>query len=116
MLRFVDILSRGIGKTLTFSCFDNATQRLIASYKYPFLPVDAYETALAETFASSQAFTNICQERNKASETPKFLGTAFVARDLMSVVDALGEDKLLRFWGEFGLFLLSSAYRLRTCF
>jgi hypothetical protein len=28
------------------------------------------------------------------------LGTAFVARDMMRIVEGLGEDGLLRFWGE----------------
>lgn len=32
--------------------------------------------------------------------TGEFVGTAFVARDFMAVVDALGEDGLLRYWGE----------------
>jgi hypothetical protein len=28
------------------------------------------------------------------------LGTAFTARDMVRIVDALGEDGLLRYWGE----------------
>ncbi|KAK4152578.1 TAP-like protein-domain-containing protein [Chaetomidium leptoderma] len=94
-----DYLHLGLGKTLTFSCFDNATERVIAASKYPLLPTDAYERALVDTYANMQALTNVCQEKNKGSQNPEFLGTAFVARDLMSVVDALGEDGLLRFWG-----------------
>ncbi|KAK4039895.1 TAP-like protein-domain-containing protein [Parachaetomium inaequale] len=94
-----DLLHLGLGKTLTFSCFDNATERALAMGKYPIEPVDSYENALADTYANMQALTNVCNEHNKGSENPKFLGTAFVARDLMSVVDALGEDGLLRFWG-----------------
>jgi hypothetical protein len=35
------------------------------------------------------------------NETGTLLGTAFVARDMMRIVDALGEDGLLRFWGKF---------------
>lgn len=34
------------------------------------------------------------------NKTQPFLGTAFVARDLISVVDALGEDGMLRYWGK----------------
>jgi hypothetical protein len=29
---------------------------------------------------------------------------AFVARDIMEIVDALDEDGMLRYWGGFGLF------------
>ena len=92
---------RGTEKTLTFSCFDTPTERQIATLKYPYLPVDAYETALAETYAGAQATSNICRAKYEGSHNPEFIGTAFVARDLMSVVDALGEDGLLRFWGKF---------------
>lgn len=40
----------------------------------------------------------ICYLKNK--EIGSFLGTAFVARDLISVVNALDEDGMLRFWGK----------------
>jgi len=40
------------------------------------------------------------------NKTGRFIGTAFVARDLMRVVDALGEDGMLRYWGQ--LFSLKS--------
>jgi hypothetical protein len=91
---------RGTEKTLTFSCFDTPTERQIAGLKHPFLPVDAYDTALAETYAGAQATSNICRAKYEGNHNPEFIGTAFVARDLMSVVDALDEDGLLRFWGE----------------
>ncbi|KAK4247886.1 TAP-like protein-domain-containing protein [Corynascus novoguineensis] len=94
-----DLLHGGVGETLTFSCFETATDRQLANYKYPLLDVDAHESALAETFANMQVLTNVCHERYKNSTNPEFLGTAFVARDLISVVDALGEDGLLRYWG-----------------
>ncbi|KAH6838340.1 TAP-like protein-domain-containing protein [Chaetomium sp. MPI-CAGE-AT-0009] len=90
---------RGTEKTITFSCFDTPTERLVASFKFPYLPVDAHDSALAETFAGAQATANICRKKYAGNHNPEFIGTAFVARDLMSVVDALGEDGLLRFWG-----------------
>jgi arabinogalactan endo-1,4-beta-galactosidase len=62
--------------------------------------MDYSNTALAETYANTQAYSNICQEKNKNNSKGGLVGTAFVARDLMQVVDALGEDGLLRFWGE----------------
>lgn len=35
-----------------------------------------------------------------ANKTGGLISTAFVARDLISVVDALEEDGMLRYWGE----------------
>ena len=40
----------------------------------------------------------LCKER--MAKYGSYIGTAFVARDLMSVVDALGEDGMLRYWGK----------------
>ncbi|EAQ85645.1 hypothetical protein CHGG_06898 [Chaetomium globosum CBS 148.51] len=94
-----DAFHLGTEKTITFSCFDTPAEREIAGLKFPYLPVDAHETALAETYAGAQATSNICREKYKGNHNPEFIGTAFVARDLMSVVDALDEDGLLRFWG-----------------
>lgn len=37
---------------------------------------------------------------NNAREVGELIGTAFVARDMMQIVDALKEDGLLRYWGE----------------
>ncbi|KAK6071006.1 nedd8-like protein [Seiridium cupressi] len=66
-------------------------------YEYPFPPGDYSETALGQLWASSKVVANICE--NKTQEIASLLGTAFVARGLIQVVDALGEDGLLRYWG-----------------
>ena len=36
----------------------------------------------------------------KAGNVGELIGTAFVARDMMQIVDALGGDGLLRYWGK----------------
>lgn len=36
-----------------------------------------------------------------ANKTGELIGTTFVARDFISVVDALKEDGMLRYWGEY---------------
>lgn len=36
-----------------------------------------------------------------AGDIGDIIGTAFVARDMMQIVDALNEDGLLRYWGVF---------------
>lgn len=38
-----------------------------------------------------------CYEAN--ADTGSFLGTAFVARDMLRIVEALNEDGLLHYWG-----------------
>lgn len=35
------------------------------------------------------------------NKTGNLLGTAFVARDVMQIVDALHEDGMLRYWGAY---------------
>lgn len=47
------------------------------------------------------AKANLLSERCAAvqNKTGRLIGTAFVARDMMRVVDALGEDGMLRYWG-----------------
>jgi hypothetical protein len=56
------------------------------------------DVALGRLWARGEINANICFK--KANETGRLIGTAFVARDLISVVDALDEDGLLRYWGE----------------
>ena len=46
---------------------------------------------------NSEIFTDSCKEI--ASQNASLIGTAFTARDMMQIVDALGEDGLLRYWG-----------------
>lgn len=40
-----------------------------------------------------------CSER--LGDTGDLVGMAFTARDMFQIVDALGEDGKLRYWGEF---------------
>lgn len=42
---------------------------------------------------------NTCGEKMK--EIGGLVGTSFVARDMMQIVDALKEDGKLRYWGEY---------------
>jgi hypothetical protein len=43
-------------------------------------------------------FADTCYAAN--SNTGSLIGTAFTARDMMQIVDALGGDGLLRYWGK----------------
>lgn len=54
---------------------------------------------MGQIWADSRLFSDACL--NAQNETGNLIGTAFVARDMMRIVDALGEDGLLRYWGNF---------------
>lgn len=55
------------------------------------------DIAMPEIWAKSTIYDNSCY--NKQNATGSFIGTAFVARDMMEIVNALNEDGLLRYWG-----------------
>ncbi|KDN66633.1 putative TAP domain-containing protein [Colletotrichum sublineola] len=48
-------------------------------------------------WATAKLLADKCYKRNR--ESGRLIGSAFVARDMMKIVDALGEDGLLRYWG-----------------
>ena len=52
---------------------------------------------LSEGWVKGVQFAEQCFEGNE--DIGSFLSMAFVARDMLSIVDALGEDGMLRFWG-----------------
>ncbi|KAL1620821.1 hypothetical protein SLS56_009488 [Neofusicoccum ribis] len=60
---------------------------------------NATDTALGETWAFSKNYVDTCKSNPNATSIGDKIGTTYVARDLLSVVDALGEDGLLRYWG-----------------
>ncbi|KAK4209377.1 TAP-like protein-domain-containing protein [Rhypophila decipiens] len=98
-------LHNGTGKTLTFSCFDTADERNDFYQLWPYIATrgpaswDEFEVDIAWTWAFEQTFSNQCLRRNEDSQVGKVIGTTFVARDMIQIVDALGEDGLLRFLG-----------------
>ncbi|KAM0438633.1 hypothetical protein ACHAPT_001386 [Fusarium lateritium] len=92
---------RGTGDTLTFSCFDTDLERSLGQFK----PVaGAFPLARGQNWATSQLFAEQCEL--KQNKTGRFIGTSFVARDMMQIVDALDEDGMLRYWGmSYGTYL-----------
>lgn len=58
---------------------------------------NASDTTPAQLWAESTVMAELCKTRLK--EVGPYLGMASVARDMMAIVDALGEDGLLRYWG-----------------
>ncbi|KAK4183197.1 TAP-like protein-domain-containing protein [Podospora australis] len=90
---------KGTGNTMLFSCYDNQTERDLISAKYPDKIVGPLDMVIPDLFAGRQAVSNICEQRYNGSRNGTLIGTAFVARDMIEVVDALNEDGLLRYWG-----------------
>ncbi|KAJ0163248.1 putative hydrolase [Colletotrichum tanaceti] len=97
---------RGTGNTLPISCFEDEQERTSyvlknpkawGSLTPPYFWAKSSDNTPARLWASAKLYVDKCYERNK--EVGGLVGTAFVARDMMQIVDALGEDGLLRYWG-----------------
>lgn len=87
---------RGTGNTLPFSCFEDEQERIAAALRAPFA-TKASDTALGQVWAEAKNRADACAHAQ--NETGSLIGTAFTARDIMQVVDALEEDGKLRWWG-----------------
>ncbi|KAF4631629.1 hypothetical protein G7Y89_g6499 [Cudoniella acicularis] len=86
---------RGTGNTISFSCVNNELD--MATLVSEFVLGNSSDVALGRLWARGAIDANLCF--SMSNETGGLIGTAFVARDLISVVDALGEDGMLRYWG-----------------
>jgi hypothetical protein len=75
-------------------CYDDPVSLAAAP---PFIAGYSHEFALGQDWSASIVLSEDCAK--KQNETGSLIGTAFVARDMMQIVDALKEDGLLRFWG-----------------
>lgn len=86
--------------TLPFSCF--ATPRDQKDWESANIawPWNSSDTRLGENWAIAKVYTDICAKNTNATTSGAYIGTAYTARDYMSVIDALGEDGLLRYWGK----------------
>lgn len=86
---------RGTGKTIPIICVEDGELDTVNMYDYTRLDPERSPDRL---WAASKIFADRCK-RTEADTAP-FIGTAAVARDLISVVDALDEDGMLRYWGK----------------
>ncbi|CAJ0542957.1 Ff.00g003380.m01.CDS01 [Fusarium sp. VM40] len=96
-----DIISfdpRGVGRTIPFACNTSSTSAELARRSQKDLPqADLWEYVKNEGWARMQAVAEACYETQQ--ENGRFLSTAFTARDMIKIVDALKEDGKLRYWG-----------------
>ncbi|KAI1371217.1 TAP-like protein-domain-containing protein [Hypoxylon crocopeplum] len=86
---------RGTGSTLRFSCWPNDTTGYFDSMGAKL--AGSADSAAGTLWAQGEIIANQCYTQLK--ETGELVGMAFAARDMMSIVDALGEDGKLRYWG-----------------
>ncbi|KAL8869399.1 MAG: hypothetical protein Q9198_007898, partial [Flavoplaca austrocitrina] len=86
---------RGTGDTIPFSCFTNASTR--ANHLKAPSYLNSSDIALGEIRATGTALAN-AYELN-AKDTASLIGTGYVARDMIQIVDALNEGGLLNTWG-----------------
>lgn len=59
--------------------------------------LNSSDTAIGQIRAASVTFAESCREN--AEDIGDLIGTGYVARDMMQIVDALNEDGLLHYWG-----------------
>lgn len=91
-------MSRGTGNTLTFSCYNDTLTRTVSTLSLKEELVNSSDTAVGRIWAAGKVLSDTCLGRLKGNSS--LVGTAFVARDMMQIVDALGEDGKLRYWGK----------------
>jgi len=85
---------------MPFSCYASPAERNSSLLSSPVFS-NASDVALGRLWAESANYALACQNAN--GEIGGLIGTAFTARDLMRIVDAVEDDGLLRYWGEFGI-------------
>ena len=90
-------LSRGTGFTIPYSCYDTQADREVATLLTPTLS-NSSDSALGTEFSLKKALAESCFEN--AKDRGELVGTAFVARDMIRIAEALDDDGLLRYWGK----------------
>lgn len=94
---------RGTGKTLTLNCSPDPQERLRLGLRAP-AATNASDTALGTSWTYNDILAQACYENGR--DVGELMGTAFVARDMIQIVDALDEDGMLRYWGQsYGTYL-----------
>lgn len=90
--------TRGTGDTIPFSCYKSDSIRTLENLVVPQTSNNS-DTAAGELWSASTSNAMRCAEQ--LPEIGRLVSTAFVARDMIQIVDALGEDGMLRYYGLF---------------
>ncbi|KAI9932366.1 hypothetical protein MW887_009879 [Aspergillus wentii] len=92
---------RGTANTLTFSCFEDAESRLanLTYYRFNEYAARSEKMPLGRQWSAASLFAESCHKYKDSKDKGELISTAFAARDLMQIVDAVEDDGLLRYWG-----------------
>lgn len=90
---------RGVGNTLTFSCFEDATARGFDGLVKKLTLGNSSDTSLGRLWVAGELTATTCATYEPSKNVGELIGTAFTARDMMRIVDATNEDGLLRYYG-----------------
>lgn len=84
---------------LRFSCYDSDEERLLATSPHPLcIFPESSDTAVGRLWAEGKSLADRCYEKLK--DVGEYVGTAYAARDVMQIVDAIDEGPLLNFYGK----------------
>ncbi|KAL9572234.1 hypothetical protein ACKAV7_003617 [Fusarium commune] len=91
---------RGTGRTLPFICDvpDSANSSDFARREFNTLPLsDNWDSLKKDFWEEADALAEACYRDQ--GQNGRYIGTAFVARDMLSIVDALDQGPKLNYWG-----------------
>lgn len=91
----------GTGRTIPFACLpSNSTASKVRRAEYNFtLPQDDMYAALkTKVWNDGSMYAEECVNTPGNADIGPYINTAFVARDMLSIIDALEEDQL-QYWG-----------------
>jgi hypothetical protein len=87
----------GTGRTLQYSCYGNNTDRKLAKADLHGVIANASDVALGQAWAEGKVLSDTCMQQ--MNETGNLVGTTFTVKDMFQIVDNIGEDGKLRYWG-----------------
>ncbi|KAI0892441.1 alpha/beta-hydrolase [Annulohypoxylon nitens] len=83
------------GSRIPMTCYDNEFEAW--SLFFDQNPSNSSDAGLGSAWARGKMVAETCLKNQ--NKTGSLISSAFTARDFMQVVDALGEDGMLRYWG-----------------
>jgi hypothetical protein len=92
------MMSRGTGVTLPAYCYTNEIERITAAAMLP-PSVAGSDEAFSAAWSIQKTYSQTCA--GALRDIGSVIGSASTARDMMKIVDSLGEDGLLRYWGQY---------------
>ncbi|KAL4966661.1 alpha/beta hydrolase [Aspergillus stella-maris] len=91
---------RGTANTITASCFNTTIEReQIVGEPSSVIPSTEDGLALGRLWGQTQVVANSCFDFPGFQQRGSVLGTTFVARDIMQLIDFIEDDGLLRYYG-----------------